>query len=166
MEWVQTKKFNWCFTCPWKQDQNKWALCFDESGSHTIQNVNSGWYICFKRQLSRILAHFQKTTGLCLGADSWRGERERARGVVVRNRNVGVSFLAFHLHAEDTLFHHMKGRCSYWYVNKVSCVVLMCTCQPMQCCSSNPVRKQNYSIQIEKQSCAYCLISFRCIAFY
>lgn len=77
MERVQTKKFNWCFTCPWKQDQNKWALCFDESGSHTIQNVNSGSYICFKRQLSRILAHFQKTTGLCLGADSWRGERER-----------------------------------------------------------------------------------------
>lgn len=46
-----------------------------------------------------------------------------------RNRNWGWGggvLLAFHLHADGTLYHYMEGRCSYWYVNKISCVVCLC----------------------------------------
>lgn len=64
-----------------------------------------------------MLAHFQtKKTGFCLGADAWRREQEGAEGVVVRNRNRSektLGFLAFHLHADDPLYHYMEGRCSY-----------------------------------------------------
>lgn len=58
----------------------------------------------------------KKKTGFCLGADGWRREREGAEGVAVRNRNRGGKnpvLLAFHLHADDTLYHYMEGRCSY-----------------------------------------------------
>lgn len=40
---------------------------------------------------------------------------EGAGGVAVRNRNGGENpvLLAFYLHADDTLYHYMEGRCSY-----------------------------------------------------
>lgn len=89
----------------------------------------------YRRDWSRMLAYFQKKkTGFCLGTDSQSRERERERaskqGVLLWGLGfggrVGPVLLASHLHADDTLYHYMEGRCSYWYVNKVSCVLWLC----------------------------------------
>lgn len=85
----------------------------------------------YRRDWSRMLAYFQKKkTGFCLGTDSQRRERASEQGVLLWGLGfggrVGPVLFAFHLHADDTLYHYMEGRCSYWYVNTVLCVLWLC----------------------------------------
>lgn len=62
-----------------------------------------------------MLAHFQRRRQDSVSVQTVGGEggreRERAGGVSVRNGG-GCPF-SFHLHADDTLYHYMEGRCSY-----------------------------------------------------
>lgn len=90
----------------------------DESGLYTTQN-SKPWFVCalvqerVKQDVGPLPTEEDRILSWCRRSK----KREREQGVLLRGIGIGgektLSFLAFHLHADDTLYHYMEGRCSY-----------------------------------------------------
>lgn len=88
------------------------------------------WFVCVlvQERVKQDVGPFPKEEDRIL---SWcRRLEKREQGVLLWGIGMGekktLAFLVFHLHADDTRYHYIEGRCSYWHVNQVSCVLCLC----------------------------------------